>query len=178
MKVNLGCGETKLEGFINIDIEASVKPDIICDFRKNPLPFKDGDIEAVYSIHNIEHIEFVYWPLYLSEIYRVLQKDGVLVLAYPEFEVCVQNFLENKRGKKNFWRMTLYGRQLYPGDYHVTPVITGDLINYLRAIGFTNFRHGPEGSEDYYTMLSCLKGRSITREDIIKKEVFGHEIPV
>ena len=34
MKLNYGCGNMKLEGFINIDIEPSVKPDITCDIRK------------------------------------------------------------------------------------------------------------------------------------------------
>ena len=37
MKINYGCGETKLEGFVNIDIEESVEPDLVCDVRKAPL---------------------------------------------------------------------------------------------------------------------------------------------
>src|SRR5439155_16402597 len=137
VKINYGAGELNLPGFINIDIEVSkeVKPDLIADLRKCPLPFKDDSVECIYMIHAIEHIEIKYWPRFFVEFYRVLLQDGHLVFAYPEFEICAQKFIENHKGMRDFWRAALYGRQLYPGDYHVVPMISSDLAESLKSYG-------------------------------------------
>ena len=177
MKINIGSGENKLKGYTNIDIEESTKPDLVCDFRKEPLPFKDEEVEEVTMFHCIEHIEFHHWHAILYEIRRVLKFGGRFMLAYPEFEKCVTNFLENKNGLKDFWRMTLYGRQQYPGDYHVTPVVTGDLMKILIDLGFDKIRAAPEHDQDFNTFLTCVKDHMITREDLFRKEVFGIPIP-
>src|SRR5215813_9269378 len=113
MKINFGAGETKLEGYINIDLEENSKPDIICDLRKAALPFKDNEVEMVQMLHCIEHIELKYWPHVFNEFWRVLCPNGKLFLAYPEFEKCANYFLENHLGLRDLFRNTLYGRQLY-----------------------------------------------------------------
>lgn len=173
LKLNIGCGENKVKGFLNIDREKKVKPDLLFDVTKKALPFKTGVITQINCIHNLEHIEFKKWESVLGEFYRVLKMGGLLVLAYPEFEICSKFFLENYRGQKDFWRNTLYGRQLYPGDYHVTPMITKDVITFLMQIGFDNFKSAPEVDEPYNTFLTCVKSIQFTREDVIRQEVFG-----
>jgi len=177
MKLNIGSGETKIPGYINIDIEESTKPDVVCDFRKTNLPFEDSTADKVTMLHCIEHIEYFHWHDILFEIHRVMKLGAKLILAYPEFERCVENFLENKWGMKDFWRATLYGRQLYPGDYHVTPVITGDLMNILSAMGFDHMRAKPELGQEFNTFLIAEKAFMITREDLFRKEVFGIPLP-
>jgi len=173
MKLNIGCGETKLEGYINIDIEESIKPDLVLDVRKQNLPYEENSVERITCLHNIEHIEYKYHFWILQQFYKVLIPDGFLILAYPEFEKCVKNFLSNNRGLKDFWRATLYGRQLYPGDYHVTPMVTEDLIPLLKDVGFTNIKHIPEIGEEYNTFLTCNKGiKPLNQEDLLRIEVF------
>ena len=36
MKLNLGCGRKKLEGFVNIDISDYCEPDMVMDLSKVP----------------------------------------------------------------------------------------------------------------------------------------------
>lgn len=173
MKLNYGCGEIKLEGFVNLDCEESVKPDIVHDIKKAPLPFLNEEVEIIHCIHNIEHLEHKFWPILLSEFHRVLSPNGELYLAYPEFSVCAMYFLENHRGRKDLWRATLYGRQLYPGDYHVVPMVTSELIQFLQLCGFKDFKHAPEPDEEWNTFLACRKGEvPISKEDILRKEIF------
>lgn len=173
MKLNYGCGEAKLEGFINIDSSELVKPDIICDIKKGNLPFKDEEIELIHCIHNLEHIELPFWPQLFSEFWRVLIPEGKLILAYPEFERCAINFIENSHGRRDWWRATLYGRQLYPGDYHVVPMITSEVIDALHCFGFNNIKAVPEPLEPYNTCLIAFKGqKALSREDVIRKEIF------
>ena len=174
LKLNVGCGETKHEDFINIDAEVKTKPDIVCDLRFTALPFKDNSADTIYCIHSIEHVELKYWNRFFVEFFRVLVSNGQLVLAYPEFEKCARNFLENYRGLKDFFRNTLYGRQLYPGDYHVTPCVTEDIIRILREWGFRQFSYGPDPACEWYTFIQCFKGDlPVTREDVLRKEIFN-----
>lgn len=170
--LNLGCGETKLEGFINVDFEDVTKPDIACNFKKDKLPFEDGRFEVVHLMHVIEHIEIKFWNWVFYEVRRVLKDGGIFRLAYPEFEVVSKYFLENHRNLRNFWRATLYGRQDYPGDYHVVPMVTSEVLNYLQLFGFKDIRSGPE-IEEWNTIVECKKGDlPKMREDVFREEVF------
>lgn len=173
MKLNVGCGENKLEGYINVDGEASTNPDLLLDIRGQQLPYEDGSVDLVQMFHSIEHIERKYWPRIFLEFWRVLKPSGSLFLAYPEFEICARYFLENKCGLRELWRATLYGRQLYAGDYHVTPMVTSELIEMLKYHGFKNFKHAPDPDEDHNSLLICEKGPvPMGRADLFKKELF------
>jgi len=174
LKLNYGCGETKLKGFVNIDIEKKTKPDLLCDLRKKPFPYKNNSVELIQCIHNIEHIEQRYWPQVFAEFWRVLRPDGELRLAFPEFERCAKNFLENFRGQRDFWRKTLYGRQLYPGDYHIVPMVTGEVLEFLQDAGFRKIKAVPEPAEPYNTFMVAHKGSlPMNREQLIRQQVFG-----
>lgn len=172
MKLNYGAGETKLKGFINIDIEESTKPDLVCDIRKSFLPYENDSVDQINCIHNLEHIELSHWPKFFIEFHRVLKEDGQLYLAYPEFDICAKYFIENYRGMREFWRKCLYGRQLYPGDYHVVPMRTEEVIQWLEMFGFKDIKSCAEPAEPHNTFVGAKKGKSaLTREDILRNEV-------
>ena len=183
IKLNIGCGENPLEGFLNLDvtnesvnIEAKIKPDIICDVRKNTIPLKDATCSDVWMIHSLEHMERCYWEHIFREIFRVLIPEGNLALSYPEFDICAKYYINNYKGQKEFWIATLYGRQLYPGDYHVTPILTNELEQKLLRFGFNEIRYGPQPQHEYYTFLKAKKHHKLTREDVLRKEIFGKEL--
>lgn len=175
MKINYGAGEIQLPGFINIDSvkNETSKPNLVCDILQNPLPFSNDSVETIYFLHCIEHIKRNKWYLIFDEFRRVLQMDGELVLAYPEFEVCAKYFIENYKGARDYWRMTLYGRQLYQSDHHIVPMRTAEVIDILVQFGFHDIKYGPEVDE-WNTILNCRKGQlQSNREDIYRRELFG-----
>lgn len=158
MKINLGCGTNKIEGYLSVDIEKGVNPDILCDISTQPLPIESNSVDEVVAFHFIEHITHRARPHVLKEIQRVLKVGCPLKLSYPEFSICAKNYLENSRGMRDFWRATLYGRQLWSGDYHVAPISSLDLIEELKALGFKGFVNKPEPVETYNSTLYCVKG--------------------
>src|ERR1017187_8125756 len=101
-RLNLGCGANKIEGFINIDAEPSCKPDVICNFIEK-IPYKTDSVDEVVLFHTIEHINKVYHVKLLQEVWRVLKPGGGLMVSYPEFTTCVENWKTNYRGKKAYW---------------------------------------------------------------------------
>jgi len=80
MKLNLGCGVHKLEGYINIDKDPKVNPDIVRDIEKG-LPFSDNTVEEVYASHFLEHVEDLIFVM--EEIYRVCKNGALVKIRVP-----------------------------------------------------------------------------------------------
>ena len=53
MKLNLGCGNRKIHGFVNVDARKDVFPDVIYDVAKIHEKFENVDL--VYACHVLEH---------------------------------------------------------------------------------------------------------------------------
>lgn len=159
MILNLGCGSNKIPGAINIDVEKSCNPDLVVDFLTEKLPYSNESIHEVYLFHTIEHIQkFRHRPL-LREIHRVLSPTGRFLCSFPEFKKCYKNWEMNKNGNKDFWEATMFGRQLYPSDYHVCTMDTIDFTSVLLEIGFEGIKSSPESEpNEFNTVISALRG--------------------
>lgn len=176
LRLNLGCGEEYLEGFINIDVASNVKCDVTCDIRTQPLPYSENSVDEVWVLHALEHCERKYWDHIFYNIRRVLRINGKLVLAYPEFGKCVTNFLENKSNLRGFWLHTIFGRQQYPSDYHVTAVHTPEMKEILASYGFYRILTEPDLQQNHDTVLVALKDPSpMNYEALVSKEILGRE---
>lgn len=74
-KLNLGCGRKHMPGYINIDIQERIKPDVVCDVVQG-LPFKDNSIDEVRAYDFLEHIPLGSTMFVVNEIWRVLKPGG------------------------------------------------------------------------------------------------------
>lgn len=170
IKLNLGCGSNKIDGFINIDSEESCKPDLVVDFLKKPLPFERGSISEVVLFHTIEHISKRLHRVLLTNIWNLLEPGGLLIISYPEFLKCVENWKTNYKGKKEFWEATIFGRQLYPSDTHVALMCTEDFTILLESVGFRIVKASPEPLELYNTVVVARKFiKPITYEEAVQQ---------
>ena len=86
MKLNLFCGRNKMEGYINVDFDPSVNPDLVldlCPFSpfKSPRvkwPWDDNSIEEIQLYHVLESVDDI---LYLfKESNRILKVGGKLIV--------------------------------------------------------------------------------------------------
>lgn len=82
MKLNIGCGYNKHDGFINIDKDKNCNPDLVLDISKDKLPFEDNSVDIVLATHVLEHIGEGYFHL-IKEIYRVCKNGSQFVVAVP-----------------------------------------------------------------------------------------------
>lgn len=175
LNLNLGCGSNKIKGCVNVDIEESCKPDLIADFRTY-IPFSDCVVDRIYFFHVVEHIEKQHHAGMFLEFHRILKPDGLLFISYPEFTKVAQNYIENKRGKREFWEATIYGRQLYKSDYHVALMDSQIFKTVLQQLGFKNVEIKPEPyPNEYNTVIKCQKGESSkSYEDLINEQIFSN----
>lgn len=73
--LNLGCGFRRLEGYVNIDNRAEVKPDLVCDVIQG-LPYEDNSVDEVRAYDFLEHIPIGKTIGVVTEIWRVLKPGG------------------------------------------------------------------------------------------------------
>ncbi len=156
MKLNIGAGSTVLEGYKSVDINPESKPDILCNIVTG-IPVDAESVERILFLHTIEHIQKRFHPDIFREFHRILKSDGILVIAYPEFEAVCRNWLENKHGKKMFWEATMFGCQRSPADFHVCAMVTDELKDLLEEVGFKTVEVRSEVGEPYNTIVECSK---------------------
>mgnify|MGYP001158247293 FL=1 len=84
MKIlDLGCGNNKVPNSIGLDNIKLPGVDIEHDLLNFPYPFENKSINKIFLRHVIEHFDFDKINLILNECYRILNKDGLLVITVP-----------------------------------------------------------------------------------------------
>ncbi len=99
MKLELGCGRNIAPGFIGVDIDPSVQPDVVADLRS--LPFDDSSVEEIRAVHCIEHIPWQEVNKVLTEWARVLKPAGKIFIATPSLDF-ITTAMRDGRWKKDF----------------------------------------------------------------------------
>jgi ubiquinone/menaquinone biosynthesis C-methylase UbiE len=82
MKINIGAGDNKVDGFINLDYDKNSDPDYIIDLEKDRLPFDDNTVDTVIASHVLEHLGDGYFHC-LQELYRVCKHGAVIHVSVP-----------------------------------------------------------------------------------------------
>ena len=83
MKLNLGCGNKKMEGYVNIDSVRDVNPDRLIDLEKGLKAFKGNSVDEIYTSHTLEHIQnFVF---IMEEIHRVCKPHAIVRIIVPYY---------------------------------------------------------------------------------------------
>jgi predicted SAM-dependent methyltransferase len=82
LRIQLGSGGQRKEGWVNIDLVADA--DVQLDLRE-PLPFADSCASLVYAEHVLEHFTYPNEVRHLlGEIVRILAPGGVFKLVVPD----------------------------------------------------------------------------------------------
>lgn len=75
VKVELGCGATKTEGYIGLDRFPLPGVDIVADLDRQ-FPIEDNSVDVILACNSLEHLADLYHTM--SEIYRIC-KDGAII---------------------------------------------------------------------------------------------------
>jgi len=82
VKLNLGCGFNKIDGYVNIDSDPEVIPDLLRNIERG-LPFSDSVVDEIFTSHTLEHINPDLIHFVISECWRVLKNGGLLKVIVP-----------------------------------------------------------------------------------------------
>lgn len=83
-KLNLGCGEISISGFIGVDKIKTPAVEVIHDLNSFPYPFKDDSVNEILLDNVLEHLDNVIGVM--EELHRI-SKDGALIkIRVPYFK--------------------------------------------------------------------------------------------
>ena len=81
IRLHLGCGLRKLEGYINCDISKDVNPDIVVDIANLSKKFKPNSVDEILIEHTLEHVKD--FEKAMKEMHKVLKPSGRTVIVVP-----------------------------------------------------------------------------------------------
>lgn len=144
MKLHIGCGSIRKEGYINIDSRATNATDEVMD--ATALKFASGSVDEISSCHMIEHLDKAGGKKFLTECKRVLKQGGTLHLELPILEKVVEMWRDDRLSDTTFIN-ALYGIQRHPGDFHRYGYTTKTITTMLQDMGFfiKTTKYGREG---------------------------------
>ena len=144
MKLNLGCGDERLEGYVNCDLFVD-GVDQRVDARS--LPYPDGTIDEIRAYHLIEHFKFKEAFDVIHEWHRALKPGGLLVLETPDLLNTCRRFV----AADNQGQISLYGHLFaapgdVPGQVHYFLYTETQLAWTLEQCGFDCIQRLPPDS--------------------------------
>ena len=152
-RLNIGCGNTRMEGYVGVDIAQGPCVDIVAPAWD--IPGEPGTVAAIHSSHMIEHLSPQQFIAALKEWYRLLKPGGKLTIRCPNFELYIEEWLTGGYDYRWNWGIiNLYGWQ-DRGDAMITRTgfTARRLRHLLEAAGFmvdlcetwpTRMTKGPE----------------------------------
>lgn len=87
LKLDLGCGPNKRDGFIGVDCRPGEKVDVVWDLRQ-PWPWGDSSVTEVHCSHFVEHLTAGERIHFVNELYRVLAPGAKATIVVPHWASC------------------------------------------------------------------------------------------
>lgn len=84
-KLNLGSGDKRIDGFINVDKFDLFDPDVVHDLEITPYPFEESSVDHIIMSHVLEHLgqDPDTYSNIIKEIYRVCCDQAVVEITAP-----------------------------------------------------------------------------------------------
>jgi predicted SAM-dependent methyltransferase len=102
LRLNLGCGNLHLSGYLGVDSKPGPNVDILWDLRRHPWPWTENSAEHVIAWHVLEHLPGDELATAMDEIHRILVRGGLLYVKVPYLE----RYLDNPFHHHQFSRTT------------------------------------------------------------------------
>lgn len=149
LKLDIGCGKNKREGFQGVDRITFPGVDYVFDAALAPWPIESDSVDEVHSSHFVEHLTAVERIVFFNELFRVLKTGAKAMVITPHWS--------NARA--------------YGDPTHQWPAVTEWMYLYLNKAWregnapHTDKAHWPQGYECDFDYL-CGSSWNPEHEDI------------
>jgi len=87
-RLNLGCNNYKIAGFINIDLDPNVKPDLVADLTKLTDHFSENSVDFIFAGHVLEHLPYQDSLMALKQCKHILRSHSIMLIVVPDYTKC------------------------------------------------------------------------------------------
>lgn len=136
MKLYVGARDYKPEGYLTLDIDSKMNPDIVGDIT-NLGNIDSSSYDEIVVSHVLEHLE---WPesyLALMELTRILRVGGTIKIAVPDMGSMIRMMLSGD----SVWHVIglIYGvgGRTNKFEQHRYGFTAGMLVDILEVLGYT-----------------------------------------
>lgn len=100
--VNFGSGPYPLAGWINVDLDAAGRPEVVADLSR-ALPFADGCADAIFTEDFVAQLEPDALGHFLAECRRMLKPGGTLRVLTPDLKRFARAYLDDPEHLIRIW---------------------------------------------------------------------------
>lgn len=136
-RLNIGAGERKLPGYINIDRKTGQEA--------FPLQSHPDHWDEIRASHVLEHFPHGQIGSVLADWVKALKPGGVLKIAVPDFELIASAYLQGTDAPIEGFVM---GGQTDSDDYHLSLFDTEALTDTLKAAGLIGISRWKDNAGD------------------------------
>lgn len=178
LKLHLACGPHIVDGWVNIDI-LKEKGIVVHDLRE-PLPYKDSHVDAIFHEHFIEHLSKTEAEAFLKDCYRVLKPGGVMRIGWPDLKKLINAYVFKKRTYRDYvlphipnhrfgenWD-EIFSDCLFSWE-HKYAYTVNHLKTVLADVGFRNVKVKHYKDSNYGIALDFRNDPATTYLEMIKK---------
>ena len=139
MKLNLGCGDRYVNGWVNVDHAGSPhRKDQEVDLVDGWFPWQPGIVTHVYAGHLLEHLHLDDAANLLGLLRPFMAPDGKIMIVGPDVDKA-RKMIDD--GTFDFsWGHTLesitHGGHRWPGDEHKWQSRVGVVLDMLEVMGW------------------------------------------
>lgn len=151
MKYHLGCGDIRLDGWVNVDARPSPAVDLVCDLADvSQLP---KGAEAVYACHVLEHFGFNGVTPSAGDVLRgwvgLLAPGGKCYISVPDLQKIGAAIADARClvEQCNFMKC-IYGGCEYPQNRHFSGFTDNLLVHVMTAAGLGDIQWFDSFAED------------------------------
>ena len=166
IRLHIGCGPIRLDGFVNIDARETPATDLVAD-AWDLSRFADASVSFIYCRHMIEHLTLAQARQSLVEWRRVLKPGGMANIVCPDLIFAARQLLNMKRSTfpdqqahamAAFYGWSLDERGGHDYDSHRWGYTFESLTALCGAAGFTRIVRQLEGKDSAPWHLNVLVG--------------------
>jgi predicted SAM-dependent methyltransferase len=160
--VHLGCGDNRWDGWVDVDIRASIHPDVLLDLRGG-FPAPAGSCRYVYSEHVFEHLLLGDALQVFRDVAAALAPGGVMRIAMPDLDELVARYGADDWRDQAWLEAPEYAHVDSPARMlnmavrewgHKYVYSFGELDLRLRACGFSQIVRCSMGESDHEALRS------------------------
>jgi hypothetical protein len=85
VKLDIGCGKNKREGFHGVDQYEMEGVDTVLNVGDDPWPWEDGSVEELHASHFLEHLTAKQRVHFMNEAFRVMKEGAKATIITPHW---------------------------------------------------------------------------------------------